>query len=584
LFWRNKSNTNFSFFDHAKIFCDKEIVLREHFRCMPEIIAFCNKLFYAPDGKDLYPLKQYSENRLEPLQSVYCENGYTDSSDSNISNKEEAKAIADKIAELIKNGKYREKSFGVITLQGNKQAELIDNLIKAVISDEEYNSRQIKCGNSANFQGDERDIMFLSLVTANNHNRSAFTNPEDERRFNVAVSRAKEQVWLFHSVSLAQLINNKDLRYKLLDHVLNYKDQQQPINIFIPRTDGNQPSPFDSWFEVDVFNDIVNHRYSVIPQYKVAQYKIDLVILLPNGVKIAIECDGDKFHTREDYEKDMYRQKVLERCGWQFFRVRGSEYYYNRITALEPLWKLLIKNEVKTPEPEIINVPNDEPVIVVIEPENPKEVKQPAIEPIDKPDITKLAPIPKQRFPLKNGIKKSKNLFSFSDILVFTSEQNVYKVKNKSFKTLSDIKIPLENGEKPVYVTGTDNYSGYLLVAFENGRIAKINLTSYKTEQNRKKLKNAYNAESTLIYIEHIDNNIDLIAASNIDKIILFNTELINPNISAVSQGIQVMKLQNNTVMKKVKTIDKVHINNPEFFRRTTLNAVGYNLKQDDKI
>ncbi|NLD47434.1 MAG: hypothetical protein GX660_09575, partial [Clostridiaceae bacterium] len=74
----NYYGTEFSFFDHARRFCDGITVLREHFRCMPEIIEFSNKHFYAPDGKGLYPLKQYSENRLEPLQTVFCQDGYTD--------------------------------------------------------------------------------------------------------------------------------------------------------------------------------------------------------------------------------------------------------------------------------------------------------------------------------------------------------------------------------------------------------------------------------------------------------------------------------------------------------------------------
>jgi hypothetical protein len=394
---------------------------------------------------------------------------------------------------------------------------------------------------------------------------------------------------------LEQLINNQDLRYKLLDHVLNYQDQQQPINTPIPRKPGKQPPPFDSWFEVDVFNDIVNRRYSVIPQYEVSQYpqyevapyRIDLVIIFPNGVKIAIECNGDRFHTRENYEKDMYRQKVLERCGWQFFRVRGSEYYYNRITALEPLWKLLSINGVKTPKPEIINVPNDKPDIVVIEPE-----EQSVIKPIDKPNEEPTT-IPGQidifdsqeiRIPVNNEKKKYKTPFSFSDILVFTSEQRVYKVKNNGFKNLSEIKIPFKIGEKSVYLAGTNDYSGYLLVAFENGRIAKINFTSYKSKQNSGWLKKAYYNESKLVFIKHIENDVDLVVASNIDKIILFNTELINANNTKDYKGIQVMNLKNETVMKKVKTIDKVQIKDPEFFRRTTLNAVGYNLKQDDKI
>jgi hypothetical protein len=91
----NYYGTAFSFFDHAKMFCNGMTVLREHFRCMPEIIEFCNKHFYAPDGKGLYPLKQYSENRIEPLKAVYCQNGYTDGTYQNITNRIEAEAIAD---------------------------------------------------------------------------------------------------------------------------------------------------------------------------------------------------------------------------------------------------------------------------------------------------------------------------------------------------------------------------------------------------------------------------------------------------------------------------------------------------------
>jgi len=66
----NYYGTECSFFDHAKLFCNGLTVLREHFRCMPEIIEFSNKHFYAKDGIGLYPLKQYSEKRLEPLKSV----------------------------------------------------------------------------------------------------------------------------------------------------------------------------------------------------------------------------------------------------------------------------------------------------------------------------------------------------------------------------------------------------------------------------------------------------------------------------------------------------------------------------------
>lgn len=347
--FKNFYGTEYSFFDHAKRFCEGITVLREHFRCMPEIIEFSNKLFYAPDGKGLYPLKQYSENRLEPLMHVYCQNGYVEGQGSSIRNEQEAIEISNKIHEIVNEVKYIGKSIGVICMQGTAQSALIETLLVKQIGETEFKKRKIICGNSASFQGDERDIIILSLVTAHNHNRSALTRPEDERRFNVAVSRAIEQIWLFHSVLLEDLSNSGDLRYKLLDHFINYKPSTPPTGNLIERTLGNQPEPFDSWFEVDVFNDIVNRGHRVKPQYEVAKgkYRIDLVAFFPDGTKIAIECDGDKWHGADKYQDDMMRQKVLERCGWQFFRVRGGEYYTNREKALEPLWGKFKEHEFK---------------------------------------------------------------------------------------------------------------------------------------------------------------------------------------------------------------------------------------------
>lgn len=334
--------TEFSFFDHAKIFCDGLIVLREHFRCMPEIIEFSNKHFYAPEKKGLYPLKQFSENRLDPLISIYCPDGYSNGKGSNITNPVEAELIAEKIKEIVEDPKYANKTIGVISLQGNSQSQLIENKTLNLINEIEFRNRKIICGNSASFQGDERDIMLLSLITCVNHNRTSLTTAEDQRRYNVAVSRAKEQIILFHSVQLEEL-KPQDLRYKLLDHFVNYSPSKLALSEVIKRVRGNQPEPFDSWFEVDVYNDIVNKGFSVIPQYEVVKgrYRIDLVVILPSGVKIAIECDGDKFHGPEEFQNDLNRQKTLERCGWQFFRVRGSEYYSNRTEAMKDLWPIL---------------------------------------------------------------------------------------------------------------------------------------------------------------------------------------------------------------------------------------------------
>lgn len=594
----NYYGTEFSFFDHAKRFCNGMTVLREHFRCMPEIIEFCNKHFYAPDGKGLYPLKQYSENRIEPLKAVHCQNGYVDGTYQNITNKIEAEAIANKIAELITNENYRDKSIGVIGLQGNKQATIIESLIIKSIGEVEYKKRNIVCGTSASFQGDERDIMFLSLITAHNHNRAALTKPEDERRFNVAVSRAKEQVWLFHSVQLDDLSNTNDLRYKLLDHFLNYKQKPIPPQKTFERTMGSQPEPFESWFEVDVYNDIVTNNYSVIPQYEVAKgrYRIDLVTLLSNGIKIAIECDGDKYHGAEQFQNDLMRQKVLERCGWQFFRVKGAEYYSDRKKALEPLWKLLRTNDTQKEEQPITNNHHQgqEEIIIEVRETVEPEVKRPIIvvnNKMEQSDLFRRESQVKMTFTSEehtdNKMKTTTNLFSFPEILVFTTLHNVYKVQNRGMNNQAQVisEIEFETGEKPIYLTGTKNYSGYLIVVFQNGKAGKISMTSFETEHNRKKLKNAFNDESKLIFIEHIEDDIDLVILSSINKVVLFNTSKINPVESRTTKGVQVMKQKDNSVMTKVKKLNQVKLQNPEYYRKDeSLNVVGYYLLHGDEI
>lgn len=481
--------TEFSFFDHAKFFCDGVTVLREHFRCMPEIIEFSNRHFYAPDGKGLYPLKQYSDKRLEPLVSIFCSNGYTEGKYSAIINEPEANEIVETIGRLIDDDRYVDKTFGVITLQGSQQSNLIENLLLKKIGEREFHKRRIVCGNSASFQGDERDIIFLSLVTAHNHNRSALVKPEDERRFNVAMSRAIEQVWLFHSVQLDDLSNTNDLRYKLLDHFKNHSSYQPIYNTPIERRFGTQPEPFDSWFEVDVYNDIVSKQLSVIPQYEVAKgkYRIDLVALFPDGTKIAIECDGDKWHGAEQHENDMMRQKVLERCGWQFFRVRGYEYYTNRIKALEPLWEMIPETE-EIQETDISN----ENLSAENEIENkPTEFEKTASEPstfnliIDKP--TTIEEFSEQTISNSNGSKILRyfNLYN-SGTYVLT--------ENESLE--ADYIIPIKDNQG----------SGFIMQCYSSGHINKVHISVLLSKRIGKEYMNGINRNGVLTYLKVIES------------------------------------------------------------------------------
>jgi len=336
-----------SLFDHGKLrYGTRRITLREHFRCMPEIIRFSNDLCYT--DTPLIPLRQYGPGRLPPLQRVFVEGGYREGSNSRAINRPEAEAIVEKIVGLCSDDCYAEKTMGVVVLQGGAQAELIESLLLKQLHAEEIERRRLICGNPYSFQGDERDVIFLSMVAAPNERIGPFTKAADERRFNVAVSRARDQVWLFHSVRLEDL-SEKDLRRRLLEFFENSRPQQVAgIGRDELERKANQdnrsivkpPAPFESWFEVDVALELLRRGFLVTPQFEVAGKRIDLVVE-GGHARLAVECDGDQWHGADRYEEDMQRQRQLERCGWEFFRVRESAFYADKDAALRNLWSIL---------------------------------------------------------------------------------------------------------------------------------------------------------------------------------------------------------------------------------------------------
>ncbi|WP_084502921.1 AAA domain-containing protein [Desulfatirhabdium butyrativorans] len=341
-----------SLFDHGKLrYGTSRTTLREHFRCMPEIIRFSNELCYS--DTPLIPLKQYDPYRLAPLEHVFVSGGFREGANNRAINRPEAESLVERTVEMCKNRRYEGKSMGVIVLQGDAQAALIENLLLERIGAEEMERRRLICGNPYSFQGDERDIIFLSLVAAINERIGPLTKAGDERRFNVAASRAKEQMILFHSVTCDDL-SASCLRRRLLEFFENTRPQQiagiEWNELERRATQDNRrivkpPVLFDSWFEVDVALELLRKGYTVIAQYEVAGKRIDLVVE-GGQARLAIECDGEKWHGPDRYEEDMQRQRQLERCGWEFFRVRESAFYVNKEDALKGLWEVLQERSI----------------------------------------------------------------------------------------------------------------------------------------------------------------------------------------------------------------------------------------------
>jgi very-short-patch-repair endonuclease len=337
--FRDQFHPQMSLFDHGVRAFGNQVSLREHFRCVPEIIRFSNDNWYR--DAPLIPLRQAPPGRLAPLKERYIPEGSCEGERSGIRNRAEAEAVVATIQSLVKDKDYEGKTMGVIALQGRAQAELIERLLGERLEPSVIEDRKLRCGEPATFQGDERDVMFLSMVIAPNVHYRALTEPTAQRRFNVAMSRARDQVWLFHSVKQNDLSTECFRRHLLrffeslgsteggpsesLEHL--ERDARRPRRL------GTQPEPYESWFEVDVALELLRRRYMVRPQVDVAGKRIDLVV---EGIdaRLAVECDGDEWHGPEQFEQDMSRQRQLERAGWTFVRVRESDFYANRADAV----------------------------------------------------------------------------------------------------------------------------------------------------------------------------------------------------------------------------------------------------------
>jgi superfamily I DNA and/or RNA helicase len=167
------------------VFPNERLMLKEHFRCVEPIIRFSMQ-FYP---EKMLPLRiPEAHERLDPpLIDIYAPHG-TRGRRKKI-NEVEADIIVEEIAALTARPEMRERTIGVISLVGAEQAEHVRSRLSEKIGEEIMQRHSILCGDSATFQGSERDIVFLSMV-ADSANKTALTMLRYEQRFNVAVSRA----------------------------------------------------------------------------------------------------------------------------------------------------------------------------------------------------------------------------------------------------------------------------------------------------------------------------------------------------------------------------------------------------------
>jgi very-short-patch-repair endonuclease len=317
-----------SLYDHAVRRSPERILLTEHFRCVPQIIEFSSRHYY--DGK-IQPLRA-DRALVAPVRPVFIPDGTRQPlagfGDVNLA---EADALVAQIGLIVSDGTYAGKTLGVISLLSTSgQATYLLSRIREEIGEDEMEARRLRVGDAYTFQGDERDVVLVSMVVSDNDGRpAAFTKREYHRRVNVAASRARDQLWIFHSVRPSSLLAD-DARALLLNYALNLPTQTTAPDL---------EALCESDFERAVLRRLVQRGYRPTPQFRIGGYRIDFVLNAPDGRRLAIECDGDAYHGPEQWESDMRRQAVLERVGnCVFVRIRGSIFAREPEAALRPLW------------------------------------------------------------------------------------------------------------------------------------------------------------------------------------------------------------------------------------------------------
>lgn len=335
--YRPQMSPERSIYDLFKVvFAKSAVMLKEHFRCVGPIIEYSKREFY---NHELRPLRMptASERLDPPLIDVVVEDGYRRGD----INQPEARFVVDEIKAIVADPNMGRRSVGVVSLHADKQARLIWDWLTDELGPEVMQRHHITCGDARTFQGKERDIMFLSMVSAPNEVGAPLSRDTFAQRFNVAASRARDRMYLVRSVALGHLSEADRLRRSLIAH-FSTPFAQNETRVEDLRALCESP------FEREMYDELTQRGYWVTPQVHVGQYRIDMVVEGHNDARLAVECDGDKYHGPDKWADDMRRERDLRRAGgWVFWRCFASAFIRRRKEMLDDLMKTLAERGIE---------------------------------------------------------------------------------------------------------------------------------------------------------------------------------------------------------------------------------------------
>ena len=183
-----------------------------------------------------------------------------------------------------------------------------------------------------------------------------------------------------------------------------------------------------------------------------------------------------------------------------------------------------------------------------------------------------------------------------AELLFFTNHAQVYKTRASEFadtkaSVLGDF-IPtalgMEDGEVPLFMAVTTDYTGHMLFFFQNGKCAKVPLASYQTKQNRRKLLKAYSDKAELAGMLHLTQEQELAIFINAGpatlRLLLIGSALIPEKTTRDTAGVNVVSLKKNARIQRVRPAEGLELADPHRYRVRTLPAAGAILKETDTL
>lgn len=332
--------------------------LKWHYRSRSEsLIAFSNHHYYQ-NRLVTFPSPAI-DDRAVSLRKV--PGGVYDRGKSRTNRIEAEAVVAEAVARMLRWLKVREEerpTLGIITFNSQQQSLIMDLLDRArrerqelewFFSEDRVEATIVK--NLENVQGDERDLILFSITFWKDSagklamDFGALNRDGGERRLNVAVTRARQELIVFSGFTADQIdvSRSKALAVQDLKTFLDYAERGA---IALPAVDRGSVGGFDSPFEEAVSSELERRGWRVVPQVGISGFRIDLGIKHPDlaGIYLAgIECDGATYHrSATARDRDKVREQVLRGLGWKILRVWSTDWWFEHKACAERLHENLV--------------------------------------------------------------------------------------------------------------------------------------------------------------------------------------------------------------------------------------------------